>query len=203
MVQIGSAIVSQDIFEKRFVCHLANCKGACCVYGESGAPLSDGEIAILQEVYPKVKPYMTAAGIAVVERQGVYATDWDNDKVTPLIGDSEDCAYSFKEKGIYYCAFEKAFLNGMTDFRKPVSCHLYPVRITLYTTFEAVNYHAWHICKDALKYGEKMGTPLYVFLKEPLIRKFGVEWYDQLCLAAKELSPLAASLSFPSSPTCH
>jgi hypothetical protein len=188
MVQIGSTIVSMDIFEKQFVCHLEKCKGMCCVYGESGAPLSDDEVTILREIYPKVKPYMTQEGIAVVERQGVFDTDFDIDKVTPLIGDSEDCVYSFSDKGVYYCAIEKAYMNGEVDFRKPVSCHLYPIRITKYHAYEAVNYHPWNICNDALEYGKKKRTPLYIFLKEPLIRKFGFEWYDQLCIAAKEIN---------------
>jgi len=157
----------------------------CCVYGESGAPLEDDEIIILQEAYSQIKSYMTAAGIAVVEKQGVYATDSDDDKVTPLIGNSEDCAYACAEKGVIFCAIEKAYMNGMIGFRKPVSCHLYPIRITKYNDFDAVNYHPWSICSDALKLGEKKGTPLYIFLKEPLIRKYGGEWYKELCLAAE------------------
>ena len=184
MVQIGSTIVSSDIFEKQFVCNTVKCKGACCVIGDSGAPLADEEIAILLEVYPKVKTYMTQAGIAMVEQKGVYNTDCDNEKVTPLIGDGEDCVYSFKEKEVYCCAIEKAFMNGETGFRKPVSCHLYPIRITQYNDFEAVNYHCWDICSEALEYGKKKKTPLYVFLKEPLIRKYDAVWYEQLCLAA-------------------
>jgi hypothetical protein len=188
MLQIGSAIVSPDILEKQFVCDLAGCRGMCCVYGESGAPLAEEEIPILREIFPKVKPYMTPAGIAVVEQQGVYATDFDNDKVTPLINDSEDCAYANTEKGVIHCAIERAFVNGETDFRKPLSCHLYPIRITEYAAFDAVNYHRWSVCNDAAKLGEKTATPLYVFLKEPLIRKYGTEWYEQLCVAAKEIS---------------
>jgi len=186
MIQIGKAIVSLDIFEKQFVCNLTKCKGMCCVYGQSGAPLEDNEIAILEEIYPKVKPYMTPAGIAVVEQQGIYVIDFDNDKVTPLVGDSEDCIFANKEKGVIYCAIEKAFMNGEIGFPKPVSCHLYPIRITKYKDFEAVNYHQWDICKDALRLGKKTETPLYVFLKEPLIRKYGKEWYEELCLAARE-----------------
>jgi hypothetical protein len=187
MIQIGPAVVSLDIFEKKFVCNLPECRGMCCVYGESGAPLNNDELIILQEIYPKVKPYMTPAGIAVVEQQGVYDTDWDSDRVTPLIGDSEDCVYTYTEKGVVYCAIEKAFMNGEISFRKPVSCHLYPIRITRYADFEAVNCHHWSICSDALKLGKKTGTPLYVFLKEPLIRKYGAEWYEQLCIAAEHL----------------
>ena len=187
MVQIGPAIVSLDIFDKQFVCNLPACRGMCCVYGESGAPLEENEVTILQEVCEKVKPYMTPEGIAVVEQHGVYDTDIDNDKVTPLIGESEDCVFACTEKNVVYCAIEKAFMNGEISFRKPVSCHLYPIRITKYDDFEAVNYHQWNICCDALQLGKKAETPLYIFLKEPLIRKYGAEWYEQLCLAAEHL----------------
>ena len=182
MLQIGSAIVSLDIFEKHFVCNLASCKGVCCVYGESGAPLEDEEIDILREIFPKVKPYMTEAGIEVVERQGVYFIDSDNDKVTSLVGDSDDCVFAYLEKGTWNCSIEKAFLKGAIGFRKPLSCHLYPIRITKYKNFEAVNYHKWNVCEDALTLGTQEGTPLYVFLKDALIRKFGAEWYEQLCI---------------------
>ena len=187
MVQIGEAIVSPDIFEKQFVCNLSECKGMCCVYGQSGAPLADDEVPILNGIYPKVKPYMTPAGIEVVEQQGVFVTDFDNDKVTPLINNSEDCAYACTEKGTVYCAIEKAFIAGEIHFRKPVSCHLYPIRITKYNDFEAVNYHRWDVCDEALKLGKDQGTPLYVFLKDSLIRKYGAEWYKELCQAAEEL----------------
>ena len=180
MYQIGSTIVSRDILEKHFVCDLNKCKGNCCIYGESGAPLEDDEIPILQEIFPKIKPYMTAEGIAIVEQIGVYDIDFDNDKVTPLIGNSEDCAYSISEKGIVFCAIERAFMNREISFRKPISCHLYPIRITKYKAFEAVNFHNWKICEDAHKLGKKTGTPLYIFLKEPLIRKYGNDWYQQL-----------------------
>ena len=186
MIQIGQAIVSLDIFEKTFVCNLAKCKGMCCVYGESGAPLEDDEIAILQDNYPRIKPYMTEEGVKVVEEQGVFTTDFDDDKVTPLVG-TEDCVYACSEKGIIYCAIEKAYLEGQISFRKPISCHLYPIRITRYPEFEAVNYHKWDVCSDALLLGKESGTPLYVFLKDPLIRKYGEDWYKQLCLAAEHL----------------
>ena len=182
MLQIGSSIVSIDIIEKHFVCDLAVCKGACCIQGVSGAPLEEDEIDILRKIFPKVKPHMTAAGIAAVEQQGVYYIDSDNDRVTPLVGDSGNCVFAFIENSICNCAIEKAFINGDIDFRKPISCHLYPISITKYKNFDAVNYHKWHVCNDALILGTKKGTPLYVFLKEPLIRKFGTEWYEQLCV---------------------
>ncbi len=186
MIQIGEAIVSFDIFEKQFICNLNKCKGMCCVYGEAGAPLNDDEVVILQRIYSKVKPYMTQAGIEVIEKDGVYVTDFIGEKVTPLVG-TDDCAYAYSDNGIVYCAIEKACRNGEIDFLKPLSCHLYPIRITKYHDFEAVNYHHWSICCDALRLGKKKKTPLYVFLKEPLIRKYGTEWYEQLCIAADHL----------------
>ena len=184
MVQIDKAIVSLDIFEKQFVCDLTRCRGMCCVYGQSGAPLDDDEIPILNDIFPKVKPFMTHEGIAIVEKQGVFVTDFDNEKVTPLINNTEDCAFACTEKTTVFCAIEKAYIAGEIQFRKPVSCHLYPIRITKYNDFEAVNYHQWSVCDIALKLGKKLGTPLYVFLKEPLIRKYGAQWYGQLCQAA-------------------
>ncbi len=193
MIQIGQTVVSLDVLEKQFICNLAKCKGMCCVFGESGAPLEDEETEILKQIYPKVKPYMTQAGIDVVENTGVYDTDFDNDKVTPLIGNSEDCVYTYSKDGIIYCAIEKAYEAGETNFRKPISCHLYPIRITKYSDFEAVNYHQWDICRDALRLGKKTGTPLYVFLKEPLIRKYGAEWYEQLCIAAEHVKKTVRS----------
>ncbi|MDR0714587.1 MAG: DUF3109 family protein [Bacteroidales bacterium] len=186
MIQIGQTIVSRDVVKQPFACDLSGCRGMCCVYGESGAPLDDGEIALLERIYPQVKPYMTREGIEVVEKEGVYTTDAEGDKVTPLIG-TEDCAFAVTDGKIVGCAIEKAYRLGKTDFCKPVSCHLYPVRITRYTGFEAVNYHQWDICCEAVKKGEKSATPLYVFLKAPLIRKYGVEWYEQLCIAAKAI----------------
>ena len=186
MVQIGSAIVSFDILEKYFVCDLACCKGICCVYGESGAPLEENEIEILEEIFPKIKPFMTADGISAVEQKGVYFIDSDKDTVAQLVGDSGNCAFAFSENDVCNCAIERAYFNGDIGFRKPISCHLYPVRITKYKDFEAVNFHKWKVCDDALTLGKKKGTPLYIFLKEPLIRRFGDEWYEQLCWIAEQ-----------------
>jgi hypothetical protein len=159
----------------------------CCIAGDLGAPLEEGEIAVMERVWEGVRPYMTQDGIAVVEKEGVYVTDADGERVTPLVGDA-DCAFACMEDGIASCAFEKAYREGKTDFRKPLSCHLYPVRITKYPEFEAVNYHCWDICDDARKHGQKAGVPLYVFLKEALIRKYGEEWHEQLCIAQEMLA---------------
>jgi hypothetical protein len=156
--------------------------------------LEKDETAILERILPEVKPYMTPEGIATIEKEGVYVTDSDGDEVTPLIG-TDDCAYAFSHKGCVYCAIEKAYKKGEIDFPKPISCHLYPIRITRYDEFDAVNFHQWSICSDALSSGEKTGIPLYVFLKEPLIRKYGSEWYKELLIFKKHLDSVTQNLS--------
>ncbi len=186
MIQIDQTIVSSEVLDTQFVCDLSKCNGMCCVYGDSGAPLEDHEIAELERIYPKIKPYMTKAGIRAVERHGFYVTDIAEEKVTPIIK-KEECVYAYFEGKSVYCAIEKAFRNKEIDFYKPISCHLYPIRITKYKDFEAVNYHRWDICRDALCLGKSQKTPLYVFLKEPLIRKYGAEWYEKLCIAADHI----------------
>ena len=190
MIQIGSAIVSLDILEKRFFCNISVCKGQCCVCGDSGAPLEKNEINILQEIYPKIKPYMNEKGVEVVEKRGVYFTDVERETVTQLINNSEACVFAITEDSKVYCAIEKAFFAGEINFRKPLSCHLYPIRITKYDGFEAVNFHNWNICAQAAISEDKLAIPLYVFLREPLIRKFGDEWYKQLCVAAEHKKDL-------------
>jgi len=187
MLQIDKSLISFDVFEKKFVCDLHACKGACCVEGDSGAPLEKHETAKLDEVFPAVKKYMTPEGIAAVEELGAWVIDFEGDAVTPLIK-NKACAYTFHdEKGVISCAIEKAYFNGDISFRKPLSCHLYPIRITRYPEFDAVNYERNNLCTPARIMGEKLGVPLYVFLKEPLIRKYGEDWYNQLEIAANEL----------------
>lgn len=186
MLQIDRTIISFEVLRTFFCCDLDDCKGACCVEGESGAPLEEAETAFMTESLEEVKPFMTEAGKEVVAREGVFVRDVDGELVTPLVAGSE-CAFTFFEDGKAFCAFEKAFLEGRISFRKPVSCHLYPVRITRYRDFDAVNYHRWDICSGACRQGAKKEVPLYVFLREPLIRKYGAEWYEQLCYAAVQL----------------
>jgi len=187
MLQIDKTLISFDIFEKKFVCDLGVCKGECCVEGDSGAPLDDEETKILEEIYPVVEKYMTKAGIKAVKKQGKWIVDSDGDKVTPLVNNKE-CAYIYKDnKGIVFCAIEKAFLEKEIDFQKPVSCHLYPIRITKYQDFDAVNYESNKLCIPARVNGERLGVPLYKFVKVPLIRKYGKKWYEQLEIAAEEL----------------
>ena len=180
MILIDDTCISDDIAEKFFVCNLEKCKGACCVEGDLGAPLEASELPVLEEIYENVKPYLTPEGIAAIEEQGKYIRDWEGDYSTTTINDRE-CAYAFyDDKGILKCGIEQAYLKGKTDFKKPVSCHLYPIRVTKYENFHALNYDRWSICSDACTLGEQLGVEVYRFLKEPLIRAYGEDWYRQL-----------------------
>jgi hypothetical protein len=185
MIEIDNTMVSGDLLERRFVCDLAACKGACCVQGDSGAPLEDDELELLDEVYDEVKPYMRPEGIAAVEKEGVYMVDFDQEFVTPLVNNAE-CAYAtFDDHGTAKCAIEMAYIDGKTKWKKPISCHLYPVRLTQLSQHTAVNYHKWKICAPACACGESLDVKVYKFLKEPLTRKFGSEWYEKLEAADK------------------
>lgn len=186
MLSIGKAIVSMDLFEKKFICDLDKCKGYCCVDGESGAPLNELEVELLEDVYPLIQSYMRPEGVIAVEKQGTSVIDADGDMVTPLIGVAE-CVYTFIENGIFKCAIEKAWYDKKIDFRKPESCHLFPVRVKSYKEFDAVNYQELKICKPALAKGEAEGVYVFSFLKEPLTRLYGKEWYKELSIAAKEI----------------
>lgn len=179
MLIVDNCIISDNLADLRFCCDLAQCKGACCVEGDCGAPLEKEEIPILERIYPEVKPYMTPEGIEAVEREGVSSLDVDKLPCTPLVNNRE-CAYAISENGVTLCAIEKAYRDGKIDFQKPISCHLYPVRIEDFGEFKAVNYHEWDICRCAVYKGKECGQPLYIYLKEPLIRRFGQEWYDEL-----------------------
>lgn len=181
MILIGNTVISDDIKEQFFVCNLEKCKGACCVEGDAGAPLEDEETKILEEIYPVIKDYLTEEGRKVIETQGTWVIDQDGDKGTPTIGNNRECAYAlYDEKGILKCGIEQAYLDGKTTFKKPISCHLYPIRIQKYDQFDAINYDRWDICSPACSLGKELGVPLYKFLKEPLIRKYGESWYNEL-----------------------
>jgi hypothetical protein len=187
MLAIGDTLVSEDLIEKHFVCDLNACKGGCCVKGDYGAPLEKEELAILDDIYEDVKPFLSEEGIKSIEKQGKYVLYEKQEWVTPLIKGRE-CAYTIFENGIAKCGIEKAFYAGKVDFKKPVSCHLYPVRINkMKNSVEAVNYDRWSICKPACKLGDSLKVPLYKFLKESLTRKYGEVWYEQLELAAVHL----------------
>ena len=187
MIEIGRTIISRNVIEKEFRCDLRKCKGACCIEGDSGAPLTPEEAEIIQNIYPFFKEYLPEENIRIIEGRGFSMIDHDGDLVTPLIGNGQ-CVYSFyDETGILSCSIEKAFNNKKTNFRKPLACHLFPVRITEYKNFDAVNYEELDICKSALVCGKSMQIPLFRFLKEPLIRKYGEEWYQELEIAANHI----------------
>lgn len=188
MLIINNTVISNDVIEEQFVCNLTACKGACCVKGDGGATLEEHEMGILDDIYPLVEPYLTPEGKAAIEQQGHYVLDNELGFTTPLINGGP-CAYViYDELGIAKCGIQKAFEDGIIDFPKPVSCHLYPIRIKqLNSQFEAVNYERWSICKAACKLGKQLKVPVYVFLKEPLIRKYGPDFYQQLDAAAQHL----------------
>lgn len=180
MIVVGNAILSDDIAENEFVCNLEKCKGGCCEAGDLGAPLAKEELAVLEEIYESVKPYLDKEGIQAIEKQGKYVLDFEGDYSTPMVR-GKACAYAIKDKkGTWACGIEKAYLEGKISFQKPISCHLYPIRITKYDDFEALNYHRWDICSPACSLGKELSVPLYRFLKEALIRKYGVRWYEEL-----------------------
>ncbi|MBS1572720.1 MAG: DUF3109 family protein [Bacteroidetes bacterium] len=187
MIEIENKLISEDLFSEEFVCNLSKCKGACCVEGDIGAPLEKEETTILEKIYAKVKPYLTEAGKKAIEEQGTWVIDPnDGDFVTPMVEDRECVYVTFDENGITKCAIEKAYEDGAIDWQKPISCHLYPIRAQKYSTFEALNYHEWSICSDACTLGKELQVPVYRFLKTPLIRKYGEEFYNMLSQAAEE-----------------
>lgn len=180
MIKVGDVLVSDDIRNVEFVCHLEKCKGACCVEGDLGAPLEENELSELESIQEKIRPYLTKDGIAAIKKQGPYILDEDGDYSTPTIGGRE-CAYAhYDAQGVLKCGIEQAYLDGKVSFKKPISCHLYPIRIMRKKDLEAVNYHKWSICSAACANGKALKVPLYKFLKEPLIRKYGQEWYNEL-----------------------
>jgi hypothetical protein len=186
MFQIEDAIVASDIIEENFLCDLSACKGECCVEGDSGAPLEDKEVDILKEILPYVWDDLSPEAQAIINQQGVAYKDRDGDMVTSIVNE-KDCVFTYyDENDICKCAIEKAHKEGKIDFYKPISCHLYPIRLQKYKDFTAVNYHRWRVCKAAVVLGNKNGLKIYQFLKEPLIRQFGEDWYSELCLVAEE-----------------
>ena len=186
MIQIDDTLVSLDLIERSFLCDLSHCQGQCCVEGDSGAPLEPGEEEELKRVLPEIWNDLLPEARTVIQSQGVAYTDSDGDRVTSIVGD-KNCVFTYYDTdGVCKCAIEKAYREGRVSFYKPISCHLYPVRITQYKTFQAVNYHRWDVCKAAELLGKKEQVPVYQFLKEPLIRKFGQAWYDALDECAQE-----------------
>lgn len=179
MIQVGNTVVSRELFDHHFICHLRKCEGNCCVFGDSGAPLTDSEADYLASHHRQLRIFMRAEGKQAVSDQGVWVVDGDGDKVTPLV-DGEECAYAVFEESIARCAIEKAYASNAIPFQKPVSCHLYPIRVTPLKGGEALNVHQWSICAPARALGSEKGFPVFRFLKEALIRVYGQPFYDEL-----------------------
>jgi hypothetical protein len=186
MLRIDDTIFSFDILEKKFRCDLPKCLGNCCRYGDSGAPLTAVEARTLDEIWLEVKPYLRSEGIAAIEKEGRSIIDFQRENVTPLINNAE-CAYTIYNDEILLCGIEKAWSEGKISFRKPLSCHLFPIRMKHYSDFKAMNYEELAICSPARNMGNEEGIYVYEFLKEPLIRAIGEEMYKELCIAAEEL----------------
>jgi Protein of unknown function (DUF3109). len=187
MLQIDDTIISLDLLDEKFVCDLTSCKGSCCIEGDDGAPLEDFEVKIIEDLLPVIWDDLTDVSKEVIKKQGVSYIDADGEPVTSIVNGAE-CVFTYTDEyGVCKCAIEKAFREGKTDFYKPISCHLYPVRLQKYDEFLAVNYHRWSVCNCARKLGGKLKVPVYQFLKEPLVRKFGAEWFEQLEIADAEL----------------
>jgi hypothetical protein len=186
MFQLGKTIVSEEILERDFVCNLSACKGNCCIDGDAGAPLSAEETKIMEEIYPKVKPYLRPEGIAAIEAQGTWVKGEDGDFETTLI-EGKDCAYVIFDGATALCGIEQAYNEGIVSWKKPVSCHLHPIRVKDFSEFTAVNYDKWDICNDACTLGKELQVPVYKFVKEALVRRFGEDWYLELEKVALDL----------------
>lgn len=187
MIQVGDVIVSMDCISERFCCDLDDCKGECCIEGDAGAPLELEEVAAIEEALPAVWPMLSATAQAVIDRQGVAYTDDEGDLVTSIVN-GKDCVFTcYDDKGYCYCALEKAYREGKSRFFKPISCHLYPIRVKKLRGGVALNYHRWEVCRMAVLKGRQLDMPVYRFLKEPLVRRFGAAWYAELDEVVQEL----------------
>lgn len=180
MIIIGNTLLSDELYLEHFFCDLPVCKGGCCIEGEAGAPLEEHETLILQDLFSTVRPLMIPSGVETVLEEGAWVTDRHGEPVTPLVN-GQQCAYVYYDvDGTAKCAIEKAYEEGMVTYRKPISCHLYPIRVTSYPHYDALNYHRWPICNCARKRGKRLNVRIFRFCKEALIRKYGIEWYEEL-----------------------
>lgn len=185
MLQIEDTIISMDVIESQFICDLCKCKGECCVDGEAGAPLEEEEDDKINEILPIIWDELSPKAQALINEQGISYKDYDGELVTSIVNGNECVFTYFDEDGVCKCVIDNAYREGRISVPKPISCHLYPIRLQKYRDFTAVNYHKWSICEPAIKLGTKEGVAVYEFLKEPLIRKFGEKWYESLCDAVK------------------
>lgn len=198
IIEIDNVLVSTDIFTEYFCCDLDACKGICCVEGDAGAPVTIDEIAGIEDAIDTVWDDLSATAQAVIDKQGVAYTDRDGDLVTSIVG-GKDCVFTCYEKGCCLCALERAWRAGKTAFCKPISCALYPIREKkLSNGMVALNYNRWDVCHDAVKKGNELRLPVYRFLRDPLVRRFGNDFYQQLCDAAQFLASEAGVDASPS-----
>ena len=190
IIEIDDCLVSEEVLTEYFACDYEKCKGCCCVIGDSGAPMEESEAGAIEKNYHIFSPIMSEEGRKVVAEKGFYEIDMDGDMVTPLVPGTEECAYTlFDEEGNCFCSMERCWFQGKGDFRKPISCWLYPIRITrLRNGMRALNLHRWHICQDAFAKGKKEKVRVYQFLREPIERYFGEDFYTALDEAAKMLN---------------
>lgn len=190
MLIIKDILVSDDVVKKQFLCNLKACKGACCWEGDWGAPLEEQEKEILDKIYPKVKPYLSKEGQKVIEESGAYVYNEEPDEFGTALVENKACAFMTKDElGIAHCGIEQAYNDGIIDFKKPISCHLYPIRVNKAENlgFEALNYDKWDICSAACSLGKKEQLPVYIFVQEAIKRKYGDEFYEELHAAATHL----------------
>lgn len=188
IVQIGDILVSEDVILDYFACDYPVCKGACCIVGDSGAPLKEEELDPIEADYDTFSPLMRPEGRKAVEEKGFFEIDRDGDLVTPLVPGSEECAFCLFEEGNCFCSIERQFFAGKSTFRKPISCQLYPVRVVeLGGGRLGLNLHHWDICRCAFEKGRREGIRAYQFLREPLTEAFGAEFYEALCAAAEQV----------------
>lgn len=184
-------ILSELILEKQFICDLNACKGACCVEGDYGAPITEDDKLTLEELLPEIKPYLSKESLEVIEKNGISELDKEGDLVTTCLPSGE-CVFTTRDaEGVLGCSIEQAYHDGKVRYKKPLSCHLYPIRVSKVGDYDALNYHKWEICKPACALGELHKVPVYKFLKEPLVRAYGVEWYNELTQIAKDFTNLS------------
>ena len=190
MIQIQHTILSKNIFDVCFICNLAKCKGQCCIEGTSGAPITREEFQQINEILPIIWDELSDEAQQLIEKQGIAYTDVDGELVTSIINGAE-CVFTYTDADdVCKCVIDTAFREGRVAVQKPISCHLYPIRLKEYDGFTAVNYDKWSVCQSAVRLGRKEGVALYQFLKEPLVRRFGEEWYNEVCEAATMLNEI-------------
>ncbi|MBO4582372.1 MAG: DUF3109 family protein [Bacteroidales bacterium] len=179
MLIIDNVLIDEDLFSECFCCNLSHCHGFCCVEGDAGAPLEEEEVGIIEDAMDQIMPYLTEEGKKVISQYGTFDYDMEGQLVTPLVHDKE-CVFVYYEQQVAKCAIEQAYMDGKIKFRKPVSCHLYPVRIEKFPYYERLTYHRWEVCRSAVELGKKMNISVFDFLQEPLARKYGNNWIKKV-----------------------